>query len=178
MSRKQPSLLGALLMLIVVAGLAVWWVSALANEDPLWFLRSFKARADWITVYWEGETQMFFPGDPGYENIMDAFATGIAHWSGYENGVGLSDESLAAYRNQRQLLELHFNEPVRVHTRHLYPEARNFFVPLSGTHAEWRRVFAGLTNRPRIGVLNMSEEHFKALQEAVRQSTLLDDSGS
>jgi hypothetical protein len=165
-------------MLIIVGGLVVWWVSALTNEDPLWFLRSFKPRADWITVYWEGKTQMFFPGDTGYEEIMDAFAGGIAHWSGYENSVGLSDESLRVYRTERHLLELHFEEPVRVHTRHLYPEARNFFVPLSGTHAEWRRVFAGLTDRPRIGVLNMSEENFEALEQAVRDNIAWDDPGS
>ncbi|MGC9347997.1 MAG: hypothetical protein ACP5JG_07665 [Anaerolineae bacterium] len=177
MSRKRPSFLGVLLMLVLVGGLVVWWVSALTNEDPLWFLRTFKARADWITLYWEGEVQMYFPGDAGYERIMDAFAEGIAHWSGYESGVELSDESLETCRNQTQLLELHFNEPVRVHTRHLYPEARDFFVPLSGTHAEWCRVFAGLTTRPRIGALDMSEEHFKALQEAVKASTALDDAG-
>jgi hypothetical protein len=120
---------------------------------------------------------MFFPGDNGYERIMDAFADGVAHWAGYESSVGLSDESLKTYWDQSRLLELHFDEPVRVHTRHLYPEARNFFVPLSGTHAEWCRVFAGITSSPRIGVLNMSHEHFEALQDAVQESITLDDSG-
>ena len=33
------------------------------------------------------------------------------------------------------MLELHFNQPAKVHTRYLYAEARNFFIPLSGTHA-------------------------------------------
>ena len=110
---------------------------------------------------------MFFPGDPGYDPIMDAFADGVSHWQGYEHGVGLSDENLARYRDQECFLELHYNKPVQVHTRFLYPEARNFFVPLSGTHAEYHRVFAGLTDAPRIGVLNMSGSRYETLVEMV-----------
>ena len=168
MSSKRPNVLGALSVLLVVAGLLFWWVNAIPNEDPLWFMRTFNARADWITVYWDGITHMFFPGDPEYEQIMDAFSDGVAHWSGYENGVGLSDESLERYRTEERLLELHYNESVRVHTRHLFPEARFFWVPLSGTHAAWRRVFSGLLDRPRVGVLNISEERFAALESAVQ----------
>lgn len=168
--RKQPSFLGAFVVLIVVAGLIIWWVSSLANNDPFWFLRVFNAKADWIVVYWDGETQMFFPGDPEYDAIMEAFADGVANWSGYEGGVGLSDENLERFRNEWRMLELHYNDPVHVHTRHLYSEARSFFVPLSGTHANWRRVFAGLTDKPRIGVLNVSEARFNRLFEAVEQA--------
>lgn len=170
MPAKRPSVLSALIVFVLVGGLLFWWVNAIPNEDPLWFLRSFNARADWITVYWEGITHMFFPGDPEYEQIMAAFAEGVAHWSGYENSVGLSDESLDRYRNEERLLELHYNQPVRVHTRHLYPEARYFWVPLSGTHSAWRRVFAGLLERPRVGVLNISEERFAALETAVQSA--------
>lgn len=170
MSDKRPRFLGAASVLILVAGLLVWWVNTLTNEDPLWFLRSFNARADWITIYWEGETTMLFPGDHGYEMVMDAFSQAVARWAGYENSVGLSEESLARLRSEEKFLELHYNEAVHVHTRHLYPEARNFFVPLSGTHANWRRVFAGLTDEPRIGALTISEDHFEALLEAVHQA--------
>ncbi len=168
--QKRSNALSALLVLVVVVGALVWWVSSLANGDPWWFLRAFNAQADWIVIYWDGQTHMFFPGDSGYPTIMEAFSDGVAHWVGYEGGVGLSDENLDRYRNEWRMLELHYNQPVQVHTRHLYPKARNFFVPLSGTHAEWRRVFSGLTDRPRVGVLNMSEGRFNALLEAVEQT--------
>lgn len=167
MSENRPHVWRAFSFLILIAGLIIWWVNSLSNEDPLWFVRSFTARADWIVVYHDGMTSMFFPGDVGYEQVMDTFADGVAHWSGYEGGVGLSDENLERYRSEWEILELHFNKPVKVHTRHLYSEARNFFIPLSGTHANYRRVFAGLTDVPRIGVVNMREERFAALQEAV-----------
>lgn len=173
MQQKRPSFLGAIFALVVVVGVLVWWVTSLTNEDPLWFLRAFTAKADWIVVYWDGRTHMFFPGDPGYDEIMAAFSNGVAHWSGYENGVGLSDENLARYRNEWRFLELHYNDPVNVHTRHLFPKARNFFVPLSGTHANWHRVFAGLTDKPRIGVLNISEENFTMLLTAVETTVTL-----
>lgn len=170
MERKQPNFLGALAVIVVMTGVVVWWVSSLANDDLLWFLRAFNARADWIVIYWEGDTHMLFPGDPGYDEIMDAFADAAAHWTGYEGGVGLSDESLDRFRNEWRMLELHYNEPVHVHTRHLYPEARTFFIPLSGTHAKYHRIFAGLNDKPRIGVLNASEARFNRLLTAVEQA--------
>jgi len=170
MERKQSSFLGALVVLVVVTGLVIWWVSSLANEDLLWFLRVFNARADWIVIYWDGDMSMLFPGDSGYDEIMNAFADAVVHWSGYESGVGLSDENLERFRNEWRMLELHYNDPVQVHTRHLYPKARTFFVPLSGTHANYRRVFAGLTDKPRIGVLNVSEVRFSQLLVSVEQA--------
>jgi len=167
LSGKRPSALNALLVLVVVAGLIVWWVNAIPNEDPLWFLRAFNARADWITVYWDGATHMFFPGDPEYEEIMSNFSDAVARWTGYEGGVGLSEENLQLYRAERRMIELHYKTAARIHTRHLFPEAHNFWVPLSGTHAAWHRVFSGLTDQARIGVLNVSEERFATLAEAV-----------
>jgi hypothetical protein len=172
MTRKRPRLWSALLILILVGGLIFWWANAQTNEDPLWFLSSFKAQADWITVYWDGRITMFFPGDPEYDTVMAAFADAIGHCSGYEGSVAMSDEGLEHYRGEGRLLELHYNQPARVHTRHPYPEAHTFFVPLSGTHAEWQRVFAGLADTPRTGVLNFSNARYATLYEAVELTVL------
>jgi hypothetical protein len=168
MSGKRPNILSALLVLLVVGGLIYWWVNAIPNEDPLWFLKTFSAKADWIVVYWDGNTHMFFPGDAEYDEIMTSFSQAVARWTGYENGVGLSEESLDLYRNKQRMLEFHYNEPVRVHTRHLFSKARYFWIPLSGTHANWRRVFSGLTDQARIGVLNVSEERFATLLDTTQ----------
>jgi hypothetical protein len=170
MTGKRPSALNALLVLALIGGLLVWWVSALTNEDPLWFLRSFTAQADWITVYWDGQMTVTFPGDSEYTAMMETFAGAIKRWTGYETGVGMSDETLALLRSEGRLVEVHYDQPVKVHTRHLFPEAHVFFVPLSGTHAKYQRVFSGLTDVPRIGVLNMSEEGFAAFRDAVQEA--------
>jgi hypothetical protein len=101
---------------------------------------------------------------------MEAFAGAVERWSGYEGEVGMSDETLETLRASGRLLELHYNDPVAVHTSHLFPKARVFFVPLSGTHPTYRRLFAGLADTPRIGVLNLNESEFTALQDAVQQA--------
>ncbi len=170
MKPNRPNVLGAVLIMLLVTLGIIWGVTTMTNEDPLWFVHSFTAQADWIVIYWDGESTMLLPGDPGYDAVMTAFADMVAHWSGYEGRVGLSDENLARFRAEWRLLEIHYNDPVFVHTRHLYPEARVFFVPLSGTHADGRRIFAGLQDIPRAGVLNADEERFERLMTAIEQS--------
>ena len=168
--RKQPGFLGVLVVLVVVAGLLVWWLGSLANSDGLWFLRVFNAKADWIAIYWDCGTYMLFPEDAAYEEVMSAFADAVAHWVGHEGEVDLSSDRLEYYRADGRLLELHYNMSVQVHTRHSYPRARSFFVPLSGTDADWCRIFAGWGDAPRVGVLNASEARFARLLSMVKQA--------
>ena len=170
MPGKRPRFLSVLLILLVGAGLLVWWVNALTNEDALWFLRSFSAQADWIIIYCDGNTSMIFPGDPAYEAIMADFAAGVAHATGFEEDAELSDESLESYRTRQRMVELHFNTPARVHTRHPFRDATCYWVPLDGVHAEQRRVFGGLNEHPRTGVLTMSVNRFEQLRQTVEQS--------
>ncbi|MBN2007678.1 MAG: hypothetical protein JXA21_30320 [Anaerolineae bacterium] len=170
MGLKLLSALGGVLIMALVTAALVWGTIFLTNGDPLWFSRSFTAQADRIVIYWDGETTTLFPGDPDYEAIMSAFADMVAHWAGYEGQVGLSEVSLAKYRNELRLLEMHYENPVQAHTRNLYSKASTFYVPLSGTHANWRRIFAGMKeNTPGVGVLNANEECFNRLLTAVEQ---------
>ncbi|MEJ5310260.1 MAG: hypothetical protein WHX52_10840 [Anaerolineae bacterium] len=170
MMRKQPGVLSVLAVLVIATGLSVWWIGSTANSDRLWFLRTFTARADWISVYWDGETYMLFPEDPAYEAIMATFSDCVAHWVNYEGEAHLTDATLENYRATGRLLELHYNKSVQVHTRHLYPRARCFFVPLAGTDAHTRRVFAGWDDTPYEVALNISEARFARLVAAVEQA--------
>ena len=167
--RKQPGFLGVLAVLVVVAGLLVWWIGSLANSDWLWFLRVFNAKADWIAIYWDGDTYMLFPEDAAYEEVMSAFADAVAHWVDYEGDARLDTAGLERYRAEGRLLELHYNKSVQVHTRHPYPRARRFFVPLAGTDAGFRRVLAGWSDTPREAALNASEARFARLVAAVEK---------
>ena len=168
--RKQPGFLKVLVVLVVVAGLLVWWIGSLTNNDRLWFLRIFNAQADWIAIYWDGGTYTLFPEDAAYEEVMSAFSDAVAHWAGYEADVSLSNDRLEQYRAAGRLLELHYNTSVQVHTRHSYPRARSFFVPLAGTDADFYRIFAGSGDTPRVGVLNAGEARFTRLSAAVEQA--------
>ncbi len=168
--RKQPGFLGVLFVLVIATGLLVWWIGSTANSDRLWFLRAFNERADWISIYWDGDTHMVFPEDAAYEEIMSAFGDAVAHWVDYEGNVRLADDSLERYRTAGRFLELHYNKSVQVHTRHLYPRARCFFVPLTGTDAGLRRVFAGWSDTPYEVALNVSEARFARLLAAVERA--------
>lgn len=167
MEQNRPRLSSAISFMLLIGGLIFWWVNSIPNEDALWFLRSFSHKADWITIYWDGETHVLLPKDPGYDMVMNAFSDAIAHWSGYESGTGLSDENMNILRSDGRLLELHFNTPVKVHTRHLFSEARFFYVPLSGSHTYYQRVFSGLLETPRAGVLNMDEARYETLLDNI-----------
>lgn len=168
--RKQPGFLGVLAVLVIATGLLVWWIGSTTNSDRLWFLRSFTMRADWISIYWDGTTYMLFPEDAAYEEIMSAFADGVAHWVEYEGDARLADDSLESYRAAGRLLELHYNRSVQVHTRHLFPRARCFFVPLAGTDAGLRRVFGGWDDTPHEAALTLNAARFARLLAAVEQT--------
>lgn len=156
-------------MALLVIGL-IWIVNTLSNGDPLWFLPYFGARAESITLYWDGETRILQPGDPEYEVVMNAAADAIATWTAYENRVTLSEESLQELRTHWRLLELRFAEPVLVHTRHIFPPSRTLFIPITGPHAAYRRLFGAAGTVPtRAGALIMSEEAFNTLQETLTQ---------
>ena len=170
MKQKRFGAVGVILMLVLVGGALFWWANSRTNEDPLWFMRSFNAEATWIAVYWEGKTHMLFPGDAGYDPIMDTFAKGLGHWEAYDNKIELADEDLATYRDDGCFLEFHYNKHVQVHTRFPYPKVKTFFVPLTGAHAESCRVFAGLNDSPRTGALTMREGNFDDLCEAIESS--------
>jgi hypothetical protein len=168
--RKQPGFLGVLVVLVIVTGLLVWWIGSTANSDRLWFLRVFNAKADWIAIYWDGGAYMLFPEDAAYEEVMSAFADAVAHWVDYEGDASLDTDSLEYCRAEGRILELHYNRSVQVHTRHLYPRARRFCVPLAATDADLRRVFGGWDDTPREAALHVSAARFARLVAAVEQA--------
>lgn len=168
---QKSSFISGVMTMAVIVALLVFGVTTLTNNDPLWFWKVFDARAEALTVYWEGDTHVFFPGDPGYEEIMTAFAKGIARPAGFEWEVALSEASINRYREQSKMLAVSFAEPVQVHTRHPFSKAKTYLVPLDGTHANWRRVFAFTGIVPRAsGPLDMHPENFEALFNAIEQA--------
>lgn len=174
MKRKRNPLLRGLIWTALTTMLLMWGVISLTNGDPLWFVQRFDAQATEITVYWDGSRHTLSPGDAGYDQVMAAFATAIAKPSGYEGGVAFSPESHSAYRDRFRLLEVRFAQPVQVHTRHPYLEASTYLVPLSETHASWRRAFSFPGIVPySLGPLNMSPENFGALVTAVESAVTL-----
>jgi len=165
--RSGLGVFNAIITTIVVVAILGWMVTSLTNGDPLWFIKSFDAKATGFVVYWDGESHTVKPDDPEYAALMDAFAKGISHTVAFEWKVGFSEANIARYKKDFRLLEVQFASPVQVHTRHPFSMAKTYLIPLNHTHSNWHRVFAftGITSYAA-GPLNMNGEDFQALFEA------------
>jgi len=158
----------ALITTIVVIAVLVWMVTSLTNGDPLWFVKSFEDQATAFIVYWDGETYTVTPQDAAYANLMALYAKSIAQTVAFEWKVGFSEENIARYKDDFRMLEVQFAQPVQVHTRHPFNEAKTHLIPLNHTHSKWQRVFSFTGIMPySSGPLNISPENFQALLTAV-----------
>lgn len=160
-----------LLTITAVSLVLFWVVGVLGNGDPLWFQRAFNGYPTSIVVYWDGQIHTLTPQDEGFAEIAQAFATGVAHWSGYDGKVVLSEESLARYHTEWRMLEINYAVAARVHTRYPFPPASTYLIPLNYTHANYRRVFGYHHVVPwAAGSLNLDEADFAALAQAVEHA--------
>ena len=162
------SFFNAIFTIAVVALILVWGVTALTNDDALWFLASFNERADTMVIYWEGNRITLTASDSGYDDIMHVFAQAIAKPQAFEWEIGFSEENIKQYREQFKLLEVEFPHAVQVHTRYPYNKAKTYLIPLDKTHAQSRRVFSfpGFTPYTS-GPINIKDTAFDDLYTAV-----------
>ncbi len=137
--------LACLAVLIVVA---IWAGIGITVGDFLWFLPVFRAEASAIDLYWDGQLVHVQPGTPEYALIQEAAFAELPRVQSHAKGVGLSDETLEELRQQGRLLELHYAQPARIHTTYNFGESSVYYVPLSGHHAERRRVFNASQGAP------------------------------
>jgi hypothetical protein len=141
MEARKPTLLRAVLVAILVVLLVVWGMVALSVDDALWFLPVFSADASYIDLYWHGEHVLLEPGSSGYALLNEALKEVLVHVRANPATTGLSDATLENLRATGALLEAHYAEPVRVHSWYLFGPSQVFYIPLSGYHASYSRVF-------------------------------------
>lgn len=159
---------------IIVSVICFWVVGLLTNGDPLWFSRSFHSGVSVVTIYWDDAVYALNPGDPGYEQCAEAFVDGVAHWRGYEGLVVFSENHIRDYRKSGRLLEVQYERPVQVHTRHSYQAAPVYLVPLNRGHSYYRRVFSLPAHTEwSVAAINMDERRFDVLLTAVEQAVTL-----
>jgi hypothetical protein len=141
MEARKPTLLRAVLVAILVVLLVVWGMVAMSVNDALWLLPVFSADASYIDLYWYGEYVLLEPGSPGYELLNAALQRDLAHVHANPATTGLSDATLEGLQATGALVEAHYAEPVRVHSWYLFGPSEVFYIPLSGHHASYNRVF-------------------------------------
>jgi hypothetical protein len=125
--------------LVILA--AVWGMISLTVRDALWFLPVFSADASAIDLYWDSGHVRLEPGISGYTLLNEALQEDLAHVLAYPDSTGLSDAALDDLRAAGRLLEAHYAEPVRVHSWYHFGPSRVLYIPLSGHHASYARVF-------------------------------------
>ncbi|TFG71757.1 MAG: hypothetical protein E4H27_03930 [Anaerolineales bacterium] len=161
----------AVFTMAIVTIILVWGVTSLTNSDPLWFLSSFDAQAETIVIYWDGTAITLGANDPGYADIMRAFSGAISKPVAFEWEVGLSEDSIHQYKQGNKLLEVQFSQPVQVHTRYPFNEAKTYLVPLDKSHALSHRIYAFTGIMPYTsGPVNASQNTFDALYTAVESA--------
>jgi len=138
---RKPTLISAALVFLALALLAVWAGVAVGVDDALWFLPVFRANAAYIDLYWDGQQLRLEPGSADYERLNQALQTEIPRIRSYPTGAGLSEVTLEQLRSEGRLLEAHYTHPVRVHSRYHFSATRVLYIPLSGHHARFNRVF-------------------------------------
>ena len=165
--RSNSGFLNGIVTMALVSIVIVWGVTSLTNGDPLWFLHRFDAKAESMIIHWDGESYVVAPGDPRKEELMEAFSSAVASPAGFEWSVAFSEENITRYRDRFRLLEVHFPEPVQVHTRHPFLEAATYLVPLNENHGHARRIFAFPGRLPYTsGPINMSPTAAESLYQA------------
>lgn len=141
MNQGKPALLPAVLVAVLVVLLAVWGWTAMAVEDALWFLPVFSADASYIDLYWDGDQVHLQPESAEYALLNEALHEALSHVRAYPKGAGLSEETLENLHAEGRLVEAHYAEPTRVHSRYRFGPSGVFYIPLSGHHASYDRVF-------------------------------------
>ncbi len=165
--RRNPSVLLLVACCVVLAVLVLWGGISVTLGDALWFVSSFRAQASVIDLYWDGHKTRLLRDTPEYDLIQEAVFAEFSQVHSYAKGVGLSDESLAALRQNGRLLELHYASPTRIHTWYNFGASAVFYIPLSGFHAERKRVFNAGQGAPL--QLKSIEEILAAAQEIARR---------
>jgi hypothetical protein len=141
MKERKPKLLPLLLVFGAIALVVVWGGVAIGTGDGLWFVPVFSADAAAFDLYWDGAAAHLEPGSAGYSELNAALKEELVHIRSYPTTVGLSDAMLNQLRQSGRLLEVHYAEPVRVHSRYHFGSSDVLYIPLSGQHASSHRVF-------------------------------------
>jgi hypothetical protein len=139
---KPKAVSGFLISMLVFAGLA-YGVVAIGTNDPFWFLQRASGSPAQIAIHIEGETVWLLPDDPAFAEVSHVLQATLSKTMGYNQFLGLSEQSLLDYRTQEWTFEAFYTEPLTLHSQFRFGEPHQVFIPLSGGHAENNAFFLG-----------------------------------
>ncbi len=146
MSYELPKidLKSVIFAIALVVGAVVFCSGALANADPLWFLPYSNETPAYIVVHQDGCSVTILPGQSGFDELTAALNQALSQIDGYEQGFGLSADSLKEYRSGKErVVEVYFDKPIKIHVPYRFGDPSNLLIPLTGPFAETRTLFGG-----------------------------------
>jgi hypothetical protein len=138
---NRPSAWRAISAAVVAIVVLVYIAVAIGTEDFLWFLQRTRSTPVEIQVHFDGQTEILTATDPRFEDINDAIRLTVTQVEGYPQRLGLSEQSLADYRQVYWSVEALYEEPLVLHSRFRFGEPDHLLIPLSGRHTEQNITF-------------------------------------
>lgn len=169
---SKPRVGEVLLICGLIAVAAVYFVITMTTNDPIWIWPKFEGRPSSIVVHHAGAHAEIVPGDADYDAINDELNAALSKISTYHESLGVSDDTVAEYRQVYTALEVHYDEPIVIHTRFLFGRPKHLLIPLSGRHSEYNPVFGGTGDSYRPGALGL--EDLEPLKRELAQRGYID----
>ncbi len=155
--RNQPKIWDALLVIGFFVLVLIYLIITMSTNDPAWFLSSFKGEPARIVIYHQGTQTEITPESADYATLNALLNQSLSRISGYDEGLGLSPESLQDYRTRETVIEVFYPRSVLIHSRFNFGRPDSLLIPLSGRHSEQNPVFGGVQGDYLPGTLNLRD---------------------
>lgn len=157
MKRVQPRVVLPYALAVIAFALFAWLFYTTLTGNPFWFQpppeRSYQPAQ--IVIHYYGETVTLEPESEPYEALNGALNQALARFNG-RIPIGLSDETLQAYREGEFVLEARFVGDVG-ETIGLGLPLNQVLIPIDGRHANQRYAFVGQDGEWLASALLMEE---------------------
>ncbi len=153
----MPRVLDAIVIIVLFFFSTIYVVIALSTNDPAWIWPVFTAKPAKFMLYQQGQVIEIGPQSPAYEPITATLNRALSRVVGFQETLGLSEETLAEYRTRATVLEVYYPRPVVVHSRFNFGRPNTILIPLVGRHSEANVVFGGLNGSYWPGALTLKD---------------------
>ena len=143
----------------LIVGLIAYFVNVLNTHDWLWFQqKSEMLRPGRIIIVDRGQRTTIVPGHEDFERLAEAVGLSVSRPSNSDLiNVGISEETVAFYKEAGVMLEIYFDRPVTFHTAYRAGEPTQILLPISGRHAGKGYFFRGAQGEWWFGAMRMAD---------------------
>lgn len=144
---------------VLIVGLIVYVVNVLNTDDWSWFQqKSVAIDPSRIVIVNEGQRTTIVPGHEDFGRLAGAVSLAVSRPSNNDLiNVGISEETVAFYKEAGVVLEIYFDRPVTFHTAYRAGEPTQILLPISGRHAGKGYFFRGAQGEWWFGAMRMAD---------------------